>query len=510
MRSATPYLPAWTPPKSSVDKAPHRFVYEINAWPWLDQLTTDQGRRVDLATVADRHWDAIAEAGFDAVWLMGVWRRSPAGVALALAAPEQVTSFEAALPGYRTDDVVGSPYCVRDYVVDERLGGPDGLAVARTALARRGLGLILDFVPNHVAPDHPWVTEHPEFFVRGTPDDRRDDPSGFVEVSGRVLANGRDPFFPAWPDVVQLNAFSPELRMAVAGTLRAIANQCDGVRCDMAMLVMNDIFERTWGRRAGARPAEDYWQAVIPAVRQLHPDFLFIAEAYWDLEWALQQQGFDYCYDKRLYDRLLHESAESVRLHLLADPSYQSKLMRFVENHDEPRAASEFDPAQHKATAVTTLTQAGARLVHHGQLEGWTVRLPVFLDRYPTERTDDDLASFYRSLLTALRDPTFRHGHWRLCERRGWPGNDSYQGLVAWSWDGDSRWLIVVNLSGTPATGRVLAPWEDLRGRAWRLVDPTNDITYERAGDELRDGLYVELGPWRWHLFRVEPTGERP
>ena len=120
-----------------------------------------------------------------------------------------------------------------------------------------------------------------------------------------MLALGRDPFFPAWPDVVQLNAFSPELRAAVVETLRAIADQCDGVRCDMAMLVMNDTFAKTWDDRGGERPADDYWPTVISAVRQTHPDFRFLAEAYWDLEWELQQQGLDFCYDKRLYDRLM-------------------------------------------------------------------------------------------------------------------------------------------------------------------------------------------------------------
>ncbi len=131
-----------------------------------------------------------------------------------------------------------------------------------------------------------------------------------------MLANGRDPYFPAWPDVVQLNAFSPDLRGAVIETLGSIAAQCDGVRCDMAMLMMNDVFERTWGERAGPRPDADYWPTVIPAVRVAHPGFVFMAEAYWDLEWALQQQGFDYCYDKRLYDRLVHEGAEAVHGHL--------------------------------------------------------------------------------------------------------------------------------------------------------------------------------------------------
>ena len=192
-------------------------------------------------------------AGFDAVWLMGVWARSPAGVRIAMANPELVSSFRDALADFEPDDVVGSPYCIRDYVVDPALGGPDGLAAARAALAERGLGLILDFVPNHVAPDHPWTTSHPDRFIQGTPDDLRDAAS-FFEVEGRVLANGRDPYFPAWPDVAQLNAFSPSLRAAVIDTLQQIAEQCDGVRCDMAMLVMNDDVRSDLGCPGGGAP----------------------------------------------------------------------------------------------------------------------------------------------------------------------------------------------------------------------------------------------------------------
>ena len=265
----------------------HPFVYEINTWPWLDALGRRDGSTVDLASVPDAEWEAIAALGFDAVWLMGVWERSPAGIAIALENAALLEGFREALPDVTPADVVGSPYCVRDYVVDTRLGGPAGLAAAREALARHGLSLILDFVPNHVAPDHPWLQAHPEYFVRGDEADLERDPASFLRVGDLVVANGRDPYFPAWTDVVQLDAFSSELRAAATTTLRSLATQCDGVRCDMAMLMTNDVFERTWGARVGPCPEDDYWPTVIPAVKAARPDFLFIAEAYWDMEWTL-------------------------------------------------------------------------------------------------------------------------------------------------------------------------------------------------------------------------------
>ncbi len=152
------------------------------------------------------------------------------------------------------------------------------------------------------------------------------------------------------------------------------------------------------------------------------------------MEWELQQQGFDFCYDKKLYDRLVHDSAETVRLHLCGDLAYQEKLLRFMENHDEPRAAATFSPAKEKAVALTMATLPGARLFHEGQFEGRKVRVPVFLRRRVEESADEGLLAFYAKLLTAIDQSAFREGQWNLCERTGWPDNSSFQNLIAWSW----------------------------------------------------------------------------
>jgi hypothetical protein len=484
----------------------HPVLYEVNSWVWLQELSRAAGRPLTLATVPAAEWDRLAGLGVDAVWLMGVWERSPAGIRVALRNSGLLADFRRALPDFAEADVVGSPYCVRRYVVDERLGGPAGLAAARRALSTRGLRLVLDFVPNHVAPDHPWAAEHPEYFVRGDAADLSRDPASFLEVAGQVIACGRDPFFPAWPDVLQLDAFAPGLRQAATETLAGIASQCDAVRCDMAMLLVNDVFARTWGARVGPPPSTEYWPTVIGAVKGRHPDFRFIAEAYWDMEWALQQQGFDYCYDKRLYDRLEHDTAESVRGHLHADIAYQERLVRFIENHDEPRAAATFAPDQARAAAVTFATLPGARLFHEGQMEGRRVRLPVFLARRPAEPDDRELASFYRRLLGATAAPALREGTWRLLDRTGWLDNPTFQNIVAWCWEkGPERHAVVVNLSGTPSQARVRFAWPDLAGRRLRLVDAMADETFERDGGEMLDpGLYVDLRPWAFHLLAVE------
>jgi hypothetical protein len=302
---------------------------------------------------------------------------------------------------------------------------------------------------------------------------------------------------------LQLNAFHPGLRNAATETLIDLADQCDGVRCDMAMLLLNNIFKRTWGQKAGEMPGVDYWPEIIPVIKSKYLDFKFIAEAYWDLEWELQHQGFDFCYDKKLFDRLEHENAESVRLHLCADMNYQEKLVRFIENHDEPRAASTFHTEKEKVAAVLVSTLPGAKLFHEGQFEGRKVRLPVFLGRRPKEKENRELGEFYSILRGAVRSDVFRSGTWQLCERTGWPDNQTYMNLIPYCWthNGD-RWLVVVNFSDIQSQANVILPWDELHGKTWQLFDIMNYSRYERDGNDMvNTGLYVDLKPWSTHLF---------
>ncbi|MEV6300609.1 alpha-amylase [Actinoplanes sp. NPDC051861] len=480
-------------------------IYEIDTWPWLTGVSRRLGRPVTLGEVPGEIWDEVAVPGLDAVWLMGVWERSPAGLEIARRNESLQRAFRHALPDLVADDVVGSPYCVRRYRADDRLGGPDGLAKARTELASRGLRLVLDYVPNHVAPDHPATFEHPNWFIQGSAEDQANDPAGWFTTEGLVIAHGRDPYFPPWPDVAQLNAFDPGLREAAVTALTGIGEQCDGVRCDMAMLVTNEIFGRTWGRWAGPAPAEEFWPWVFERVRAAHPGLVMIAEAYWDMEWPLQQQGFDFCYDKRLYDRLAHEDSGAVRKHLGAGRDYQDRLIRFLENHDEPRAATTVPDDRGRAAATAIATLPGAALWHDGQFEGRRTHLPVFLARYPDERPDLNLRDFYHRLIEVAGP--LRRGEWRLLDCHGWPDNPSHHELLAWAWhEGDTpRHVVVVNFSARAAQGRVALPWPELAHRAWRLTDLLDGRVFERDGDDMvGNGLFVDLPPWGTHVLAVE------
>lgn len=484
-------------------------LYEINAWAWLEQLSREAGQPVTLDSVPDAELARIAAYGFDGVWLMGVWQRSPGGRKVAREHPGLQAEYRKALPDFGAADVVGSPYCIPDYGVDPVLGGDAGLASLRQRLAGLGMRLMLDFVPNHFACDHPWIAEHPERLVQGGTDSLAREPVNYFDVTvdgqWRIFAHGRDPYLDGWTDTVQVDYRSAASRRAMADILLSIADRCDGARCDMAMLVTRDIYLRTWGG-AFEPPRADFWPAAITDLHASHPGFLLLAEVYWDLEWELQQHGFDYTYDKRLYDRLLEHDAMDVRLHLTAGPDYQQRLARFTENHDERRAAAAFGLPRSLAAAALTYTLPGLRLFHEGQLDGWQVKLPVQLGRRPVEQIQPAVEQFYRRLLSALRHPIFHDGDWQALKPAAeWAGNPTHRHIVAhrWSLNGEHR-LVFVNLSAERAQALTPIDIMTLAGQDWRLDDVLNDASYVRRGDEMMStGLYIDLPGYGYHLFEV-------
>lgn len=486
-------------------------IHEIHTLAWLNGLGARLGRTITLAEVPGEELDAIAGLGTDMVWLMGVWERSPAGRAIALEHAGLREDYGRALPDWRPEDVAGSPYAIRRYSVELRLGGPGALAAIRRQLDARGMGLLLDFVPNHTSLDHPWLSEAPEVYLRGSEEEATRSPEAFFRgPGGRIFARGRDPYFPPWTDTAQLDAFSPELRARAAATLMDIASRCDGVRCDMAMLMANRVFAETWRGRARPAPPREHWPEVLEDVKRAHPGFLAVAEVYWDMEWEMMEQGFDLTYDKRLYDRMRHEHAASIRAHLGADMRYQSRLLRFIENHDEPRAAAVFGPARARAAAVLALSLPGGKLVHEGQELGYTVKLPVQLARRPAETGDTALRDFYRLLRAEIGGAVYREGAFALRDvRPARPdGGGEHEGLIAFTYRlAEERRLVVVSWSGASAQGKIPLPDLGLAGARWRLVDRTSGAEYDRDGDEMAtSGLHVVLGPWGVHVFHLRPS----
>jgi hypothetical protein len=461
---------------------------------WLNGATLDG--------VPDAELDRIAALGFDWVWLLGVWQTGEKGREAALAEPALMDEYRRALPDFSEHDVCGSCFAVAGYTVDRSLGGDTALARLRERLHQRGLRLMVDLVPNHTALDHAWVREHPEFYIHGTEADLGREPRNYCRAGSAVLAHGRDPYFPGWQDTLQLNYAEPAMQEAMISEMLKISGQADGVRCDMAMLILPEVFEKTWGLRP--RP---FWPEAIARVRARRPEFAFLAEVYWDLEWELQQEGFDYTYDKRLYDRLRDGQARPVRDHLRAEAGFQNRSARFLENHDEPRAAAAFPAEMHRAAAVLAFFCPGLRFFHQGQLEGRRIRIPVQLCRAPAEPVDQETSAFYERLLTCLRDPILRDGDWELVESvPAWDGNWTWDCFIVFAWSGAGRRaLIAVNYAANRSQCFVRLPFSELRGRQVRFEDRLSAAVYERQGDEVIErGLYLDVGPWGCHVFEVK------
>ena len=342
-------------------------LYQINTRVWLTELSEQLGRAATLDDIPGVALDQLAEQGFDWIWFLSVWLTGKEAAKISRENAGWRKEFAETLPDLREEDIAGSGFAITGYTVHPGLGGNQALSRLRERLSTRGLKLMLDFVPNHMAPDHPWVEEHPDYFVPGTPEDLARAPQNYTLVKrlhgDLILAYGRDPYFSGWPDTLQLDYSNPATRQAMINELLRISQQCDGLRCDMAMLVLPEVFEKTWGRKT-----EDFWISATKTVREKHPEFLFMAEVYWNLEWTLQQQGFDYTYDKCLYDRLREGHVQPIREHFYAEPDYQVKLARFLENHDEPRAAATFEIEQTQGCRPAHFFIAGFTIFSTGRI----------------------------------------------------------------------------------------------------------------------------------------------
>ncbi len=501
------------PVPSPFSYRPHPHLYEINAWAWLEELSAKYSRRISLRDVPAAEWDEIARLGFDFVWLMGVWERSPLGRKFFQTDSSSFTGFDQALPGWKLSQIVGSPYSVRQYQPDPRIGSWADLDHSRAQLRARRIGLILDFVTNHTAPDHPWVSAHPEYYIRGSQADFRKDPSAFFlqETSGEpnLFAHGRDPYFPPWRDTLQLNYFEPSARAALIAELREVSNHCDGVRCDMAMLVLNDIFVRTWSSLLAGRkpPSREFWTEAIAALPR---EFVWLAEVYWNCEAPVQSLGFQFTYDKGLYDALRDGHIDEIHSRLGATATIQSRAVRFLENHDEARAASIFGPAKLEALATFIATLPGMRFYHHGQLVGRKIHLPMPLAVAAPEQPDAATRKFYERVLQLSNESVFHSGKWKLLEISS-ATDDTFRNLVAYQWlssdaNKDANKIVVVNLAGITSQGRVRITDQISSASQYTFLDQLHDVPYPCSGAEITaSGLYVRLDAFRAHLFSITP-----
>ncbi|MFY9570602.1 MAG: hypothetical protein WAV20_04255, partial [Blastocatellia bacterium] len=199
-----------------------------------------------------------------------------------------------------------------------------------------------------------------------------------------------------------------------------------------AMLVLKDCFRQLWyplvlDASFDKKMPGEFWDQAIHAVKKISPDFSFIAEAYWDKEQQLRELGFDLCYEKKLYDGLVDHDLGQILERLQRDPDSLRGSLYFIENHDEPRAASVFSKPDNLAALAMILSIPGSVLIHEGQMEGKHERLPVqrikpLLD----EPTDLWLRESYAKILKITADDVFKNGGFLVFD----PGVYGATGLI--------------------------------------------------------------------------------
>lgn len=481
-------------------RAPNPHLLEIPTRPWLDRLSRTAGRRLTLADVPDDVLDDIARRGFHAVWLMGVWTTGERARRLSLYYPDLLASYERLQPDWTPGDVQGSPYSIGAYEVAPALGDRTALATLRRRLAERGLALMLDLVPNHVGIDHPWLDTNPDVFVPGTPRQLAAEPTNwFVHVrdgrDDRIYAHGRDPNFIGWSDTVQVDLRHRAGREAMCAVVRDLASQCDALRCDVAMLVLSEVLERTWGP---GRPDEaaEFWPEAIRAAREVDPDFLFLAEVYWGLGGRLRELGFDYVYEKDLTDALAGDDLGALDGYFARSAEDLAGGAHFLENHDEKRAAALLEH-RHAAAAVLAYSLPGLRFFYDGQREGRREHVPVQLARDAAETDAAETIEFYERLHAALAGDVWQHGTWSALPAPEGPG---VRGCL-WTTKTACA-LAIANYGDAEASTHVSIP-VTFPG-AIRQTELLGGATKEAPGGDLADGVHVRLDAWGAKLYRWE------
>ncbi len=433
-------------------------TYEINTRTWIKHF--GPGAKLDAVPLS--YWKKLKEKGVDYVWLMGVWQTTPASIEAHCFHPDLVGVYDSISKNWKREDIYGSPYAVEDYIVADYLGTSEDLRKVRDTLHQLEMGLILDFIPNHFNAHSELVNTNPEVFIEVDEDQAKEDPHTYYQSGTRYFAHGKDPYFPAWTDTVQVNYMEKDAHDFMCQRLMEVAELCDGVRCDMAMLMLPDIFARTWQHAVtGDRYKGDFWKKTIAKIKKANPGFLFIAEAYWDTQWHLQQLGFDYTYDKHLLDLLKRGAIQEIENHLNAEIEYQTKCVRFIENHDEDRSLSELGEAKSRAASVIMSTIPGMKLYYDGQWEGRRKRQPVQMGTDFGE--GKCVCSLYQSLAALQSKKVLcacQSQHYvallksvgtdfmKNCDWRRLPVPGEYHAILAWEcYDQENRIVIVVNYS---------------------------------------------------------------
>lgn len=426
-------------------------LYEINTRVWIKQF----GEDIKLSEIPNEYFKILEQKGFDYIWLMGVWKIPEENIKYAFS-PDLVKAYKKCLPSWKQEDVIGSPYAIDSYQLNQAFGTFDDLTNLKEKLNSIGLKLILDFIPNHFGADSYVVKTFPHLFLQGDEQLLKDEPNSYFRINTKekiILAHGRDPFFPAWSDTAQINYFSEKARKFMTEQLMKLTKYCDGVRCDMAMLSMNNVFQNTWPGPINKfnlkKSKTEFWYDAIKQVKKVNPNFTLIAEVYWDLEAELHDLGFDFTYCKYFLDMFNNNDLFGIINKLKSDFNYLKKLVLFIENHDEDRAVTALGINKSIAAAVSFLTMPGMKLIYDGQLEGKKIKCPIQLGRNSDEKGSKSIKEFYSKILQIVNNEIYKRGKFYVIQPSIFNEKDeSNKNILAWYWQYNNEIKItIVNFS---------------------------------------------------------------
>ena len=380
-------------------------LLQINTRVWLNELKEHFFPNSDnffLSDIPFDVWKQFKNQSFDIIYLLGVWEVDTLTKDIFTKKNLQ-QEFDQVLPGWKWEDTCGSPFSIKNYIINPKLGTDNTLKEVKETLNTLGLKLVLDFVPNHFGLQTEYVTSTNFFIEEKHFSSSTGDYAVIDTLQGRkAIYHGKDPYFPPWEDTFQLDYSSRSTRDFMIEQLKHIAEVCDGVRCDMAMLIVNRIIRKVWGNKLRGNLTSEFWSDAVHEIKQVNPDFIFIAEAYWDMEEELLKLGFDYCYDKKLYDAIRDQNYGAFKYILNRDRSYHEKTVRFLENHDEPRAVTVFNQEKYFLSVIITFSLPGLKFFHQKQFEGYNLKESLFLTKRTEEQENPLIKQYYEILFKVL------------------------------------------------------------------------------------------------------------
>lgn len=488
-------------------------IYELNTRTWLKELSYKYQRHISLAVIPDEEILCFKEWGFDAIWLMGVWQSGPKAQEAARHDARLMNELRALVNGLKPEEVSGSPYAIANYTVDSSLGTNQDIKKLKERLNTHGIKLLLDFVPNHVGLDHAWLKENPDYFIQGSSEDLKNSPDLFFQLADtkNIFTHGKDPYFLPWQDTAQLNYYNPSTRKVMTEVLEYMSSFCDGVRCDMAMLILKRVQREVWKERVLGigkfkEPQAEFWQGAIAQIKKMHPEFIFLAEVYWGLEQELIELGFDYVYDKSFYDFLKESYVERLKEYMTEPQETACKKLKFIENHDENRSISIFASPKYKAAAFLLAISPGAHLYYQGQLEGFRRKQPLHLIMPLVEEIDTSARAFYTHLLGTLKDFSLDDTAWDSAVIfPAWKENETYKNFIGlFNKIRDTHYLAVVNYSDVQSQCFTYFDITSLQADELIFKDSVSQSEYVRAKEEIIiRGFYLDMPKYSFHLFKI-------